>query len=757
VNVMRKKTARSLSAEILGKAAGVILVLSGLATLVGCQGLSQSGSGQPSSMLALGNASIDFGDVTPGKSKTVTISANNSGTKTVTISGASFSSKYFSLASPTLPVSVAPGLSTPLTISFTPNAASIFNGTLTVTSDASDPIVTASLTGAGTGLLQLNPTAESFGSVTVGSTKSQTITLTNGDSSSVSVSQISVSGAGFSLTGATTPLTLAASQSTNFTVTFAPNASGNASGTVTITSDAPNPTLTMSLSGTGVAAGALSANPTSLSFGNVNTGSTGTLSETITNIGGTSVTVSQVGVTGTGLSVSGITTPLTLNAGQSTNLTVSFAPGTGGAVSGTLTITSTASNPTLTIPVSGTGVAPGALTANPTSLSFGNVSTGSKGTLSETITNTGTTSVSISQISVNGSGFSVSRVNAPLTLTASQSTSFTVSFAPTSSGSATGTLTITSDAPNPTLTVSLSGTGVTPGTLSANPTSLAFGNVTVGSTGTLSETITNTGGTSVSVSQVGITGTGFSVSGITTPLTLNTGQSASLTISFDPNAAGTFSGNLTITSTATNPTLTIPVSGAGVVTSVGILTVSPATLSLGNVATGTSGSASGTLKASGASVTVSAASTNNSAFTITGFVLPQTIAAGQSVPFTITFSPTVPGSATATLTFTSNAQPNTTTEALTGTGTHVVDLVWNASTSSNIAGYNIYRFALTSNGACPAFQQFTKINTALQTITQYTDTNGITSGNFYCYATTAVDTSNQESGPSNTVLTTQIP
>ena len=114
------------------------------------------------------------------------------------------------------------------------------------------------------------------------------------------------------------------------------------------------------------------------------------------------------------------------------------------------------------------------------------------------------------------------------------------------------------------------------------------------------------------------------------------------------------------------------------------------------------------------------------------------------------------GAANATLTFTSNAQPSTTTEALTGTGTpaptHTVNLSWTASTSSSISGYNIYR-AVYSNSSCGSFS---KVNAVLNTGTLYTD-SVVVDGASYCYAATAVDSSNEESGYSNIVSNLQIP
>jgi fibronectin type 3 domain-containing protein len=95
------------------------------------------------------------------------------------------------------------------------------------------------------------------------------------------------------------------------------------------------------------------------------------------------------------------------------------------------------------------------------------------------------------------------------------------------------------------------------------------------------------------------------------------------------------------------------------------------------------------------------------------------------------------------------------TETVTGTGptasTHTVNLSWNASTSPDISGYNIYRAIYTNS--CGSFS---KINSVLNTSTSYTDSK-LADGTSYCYATTAVNVSNEESGYSNIVSNVQIP
>jgi len=67
---------------------------------------------------------------------------------------------------------------------------------------------------------------------------------------------------------------------------------------------------------------------------------------------------------------------------------------------------------------------------------------------------------------------------------------------------------------------------------------------------------------------------------------------------------------------------------------------------------------------------------------------------------------------------------------------HVVDLSWNASTSSNVTGYNLYR--------SPDGTTWNKINASLIASTLYADST-VANGSTYYYAATAVDIYGHES------------
>jgi hypothetical protein len=323
----------------------------------------------------------------------------------------------------------------------------------------------------------------------------------------------------------------------------------------------------------------LTSSPASLNLGNVNVGSSSSQTLTLTNNSSTNVTISKVATTGTEFSASPLTVPFTLAAGKQASLRLSFNATSMGPATGSLTVTSNASNPTLTVALSGTGMQP-QISVIPTSISFGSVALGVSNTQTLTVRDSGNANLIVSQATIAGTGFSMSGPTLPVTVTPGQSAAFTVRYSPGTAASSTGTISIGSNAPHSPLAVPLNGAGVSQSLqLSANPSSLAFGNVTEGTSGKESVTLTNTGNSSVSVSKVTSVGTYFSVSGLATPVTLAPGQTASFSAAFAPTTTGAFAGSVSVTSTAANSPLSIPLSGSGIASAThkAVLTWTPST------------------------------------------------------------------------------------------------------------------------------------------------------------------------------------
>ena len=231
----------------------------------------------------------------------------------------------------------------------------------------------------------------------------------------------------------------------------------NAGGTATSSAA----TLTVSA----VAAPSIQVSSSSINFGNDPVGTNTSQALIITNTGTATLSITQVTASGsTAFTVGGYSPPLSVSAGQKTTVMANFLPASVGATSGNISIVSNASATPTSVALSGSGVAATyTLNVSPTSLSFGNVTTGtSSSSQNVTVTNTGNSKVGISQIAVSGTGYSVTGGSTPVTLSPSQTLTLTTQFHPTVAGSASGSISIVSNATGSPAAVSLSGTGVVP-------------------------------------------------------------------------------------------------------------------------------------------------------------------------------------------------------------------------------------------------------------------------------------------------------
>jgi hypothetical protein len=720
--------------------------------LSGCAGLVSGSKTTTGGVAAfqVSPTSVNFGKVGVGKQTTQTVAVTNTGSLSVSITQATSSNPAFSLTGVTLPMTVATGQSGNFTVAVTPSTAGTLSGTLTVQgSDGATPaVVNLSATAvAPAPQISLSSSSVQFGTVGVGSTSNLSLTISNTGSADLTISVVSLVGAQFGVSGIATPKTIPAGQSATVGLSFQPTSAAAATGTLSITSNDPvNPTLTVSLAGTGSSAtfGQLQANPASLSFGSVGTGGNATQQVALSNTGTAPVQISSIAASGAGFSVNGITAPLTLNAAATATLSVVFAPATGGNATGSVTVTSNANNPSLTIALTGTGAQPG-LSITPTSFAFGSVTDGQTKSQTFTLTNTGAASLTISQLSVSGAGYSLSGLTTPKTIAAGTSATFSAVFAPTTAGSLPGTITIASNAPGSPSTLALSGTGVAlQASISLTPTSANFGSVVVGSANSQTIQVTNTGNAVLTITQATVTGTGFSTTGLTLPLSINPGLSSTFNAQYQPAATGAASGSLTIVSNAPTSPSAISLTGTGVAATQ-ILSLSTNTVSFGNVNTGTSSTQTVTLTNTGnSSVQISQITASGTGYSLSGAGVPVTLTPSQKLTFSVIFTPTVTGTVSGSVTITSNATSSPATITLSGSGvvpvSHTVSLSWTASTSV-VSGYNVYRSTTTGTG-------YTKLTGSLVPAVSYTDST-VVNGTTYYYVTTAVDSSGNESTYSN--------
>ena len=214
------------------------------------------------------------------------------------------------------------------------------------------------------------------------------------------------------------------------------------------------------------------------------------------------------------------------------------------------------------------------------------------------------------------------------------------------------------------------------------------------------------------------------------------GQAVSVIASFSPAVAGSQAGAISILSNATNPNLSIALSATGLQGQLG-----PG-LYFGTVRVGTTVSQTMALPNAGpGAVTISAVTSSDPHFVVSGLTVPATVLAGGMAAVTVAFRPTSSVLYRASISVTSNAVAGSQVFLVSGRGaSHSVSLHWRASTSL-VAGYNIYRSTVPGG-------PYTKLTPSLVLGTAWRDTS-VVAGQRYYYVVTAVDSSGQESGYSN--------
>jgi len=527
--------------------------------------ISLSGTGTEA-IMALSPGSLNFNNVPVGQTNSQNVTITNNGNSNLTFTSATISGTGFTMSGLSPLPTIAGGQSATFSVQFAPTSTAGATGSIVFRDNAAASPQTLTLTGsavASGSTLTPNPGSVNFGNVVVGATSTpQTIALTNSGNATITINTVTTTGTGYSTSGLTAGQQIAAGGTANFSVSFAPTATGTVPGNIAITSSATNGSLSITLSGTGTQ-GALSASPSSVSFGNLAVGLNASIGVTLKNTGTAAISITASSITGTGFTMSTLA-PQTLNTNQTASFNVTFTPAAAGAATGQVSITSNAPGSPLKIALSGTGTQ-AQISPNPTSVGFGTVTVGNSNSQPITLKNNGNATLTFSQITVAGTGFSQTGLSTSTTIAAGGSTTFNAIFTPSSANPVTGSITLTTNGTPSPLVINLSGTGAAATfSLSANPSSLSFGNVGDGSNTSLTTSVTNNGNSNITISNVTTTGAGFSASGISNGTVLTPGQSATLTVTFAPTTAGAVSGaSVTIASNATSSPTTISLSGTG--------------------------------------------------------------------------------------------------------------------------------------------------------------------------------------------------
>ncbi|KWU26328.1 beta strand repeat-containing protein [Burkholderia cenocepacia] len=690
----------------MGDAAGSLV----FNTTLGARTVTLSGIGQQA-LLAATPTSLAFGNQAVGSaSADESVTLTNTGNADGSVGSATVSAP-FALDSTTCASSLAAGASCAFQVKFNPTVMGVASGTMTIPTASGDQ--TVSLTGLGQQAnVRANPTSVDFSGQPVGSTSAtKTVTLTNTGNIDASVGSADVS-APFAVDSTTCASTLAAGASCDIKVKFSPTVMGAASGPLSVPT--ASGTQVIALSGLGQQA-KVAANPTALDFGGQAVGSTSsTQTVTLANSGNIATSVGTPTVSAQ-FALDSTTCASSLAAGASCMVIVKYSPTVAGTSTGTLTVPTGAG--AQTIALNGLGQQ-ASVAATPSSLSFGTQAVGSTSAAQTvTLTNSGNISSTIGAPSV-AAPFALQWTTCASTLAAGANCTMSVKFSPTAMGTSNSTLAVSTA--SGVQSVAVTGTGVQT-VLSANPTSLAYGNVQTGQSSVQTFTLVNSG--NLAASGLSITAPSGYQQTNNCGTSLAGGANCTVNVTFAPTAVQPYSGSVSVTSSTASTSVAVSGSSVGPA-----MAVSPATISFGGVNVGTTSAAQ----------TVTVKNAGVGPLTVTGFAL----AANSSLSADTCTNKTIPvgGSCTANLAITppsTNSYSGTVTVSASGvTASKAVVLqgygkqndaliapvgavasgerntawiatgyqyIWNAAGYSNAvpAGYVHFETLLTNNSSSP--------------------------------------------------------
>ena len=296
------------------------------------------------------------------------------------------------------------------------------------------------------------------------------------------------------------------------------------------------------------------------------------------------------------------------------------------------------------------------------------------------VTNKGSGSGVISSIGITGSAFALVGIPLPQTsVDAGKELRFTVAFTPKQLETSAGSLRVSLF--DTTLSFNLAGNGSGPAwayetiqesTISAILTGqpITLPDAVIGEKSTITVRVKNVGNADGRVTAIGVSGAGFTVTDAPfTPLTLTSGSTATVTVTFMPTQAGKVSGRLRIG----NDSFEISGNGLGsvlqfayVIGSASITVQNSGQVTFAPVAVGNTATVrftvnnAGTAPTSIGSISIIQTGTIFSLTEVPG--LPVTVQPGNSFSFQVGFAPTTMGASTATL------KLDTQTFTLSGTG-----------------------------------------------------------------------------------------
>ncbi|HEX7574548.1 MAG TPA: choice-of-anchor D domain-containing protein, partial [Bacteroidota bacterium] len=504
---------------------------------------------------------------------------------------------------------------------------------------------------ANRGAFSVNSKTDLIGNVPVGSSKTDTVTVTNTGKATLTISSVKSSNVRFTVSPANASIAVNANK--KFTITFVPATTGAQTSFIVFTHDGPTSPDTVTASGTGTAP-AFSVNRKTVPFGSVVIATGKPDSVSVTNTGTAALVISSVTSTNTRFTVNPAAG--TIQPGAKSTFRVTFTPTLNGVQNGNIVFVHNAPTARDTVAVSGTGTG---FSVDRRSLAFGSVPVAVPTRDSVIVTNAGPTTLTISTVTSSNGAFTVSPAGA--SIAAAASAKFYITFTAVNTAAQTGNVVFTHNASSSPDTVAVSGSGTLPGFALSRKT-VPFGLVPLGQNRLDSVVVTNTGATTLTIISVTSSNGAFTVS--PAGASIAAAANAKFYITFTPTNTILQTGNVVFAHNASSSPDTVTVSGTG---GAGGFAVTRRSVPFGTVALGGSKLDSVVVTdIGGVALVIGSVTSSNGTFTVNP--ANATLQPAQARTFYITFTPANTAAQTWNVVFTHNASSSPDTVAVSGTG-----------------------------------------------------------------------------------------
>ncbi len=499
--------------------------------------------------------SIQFGNIAKNASIHDVVHITNGTAGALLVGPISSGHPYFAYSSE--PVTLTNVDTTKLTVSFTPLNFGVFHDTVTIRSNSPGSVVRIPITGTSPyPVINLNKPTISYGMVAAGTTRRDTLLVSNSSVNGLSMSSINTSTSAFSVDRSSG---FVGTEAMKIVVSFTPSKFGDFNDTVKILNNSLVGVVKIPVAGTSPSP-VIKVNKSSISYGMVATGTTRRDTLVVSNSSISALTMDSIYTTTRAFSADRISGSVGTDA---IKIIVSFTPQEISSYQDTLYVRNNSSQSLVKIPVSGESPLP-VISFAPDAFRKDTVAVGDSTTQTFVVRNSSINELPYDILPTKTNSFIIGGTLAGR-IKPNESSTVTIRFKPASFGEFIDTMKISSL--GRTVAYPLMGSSPYP-LMTMSRSTFDFGNVGKDKSLKIHFTIKNTSPNTLRIDSIATTSRQFIIEPGNSPFSVRYNDSAIVAITFTPDSLKSYQGTLSIFTNQQTPMVVAGLHGYSTLTSV---------------------------------------------------------------------------------------------------------------------------------------------------------------------------------------------